>query len=851
MLPSLRKNKWIFLVFAFAFLVPSSTTAQNSTQPLIEVLKLTEKRFDVRFSYTHTNIENRDLVAPGSDLSLQETLTFLTAETGLKFRIIGSRYIAIYNAINSGDLSVCGTLINTQTGRPIEGATVLGVSAIVGTDASGFFQLDGISANETITISYFGFDIKRINGEELAQQEGCPLIFANISVNFLDTIVLENYITKGISKNADGSVSLSRQNFEILPSLVETDVLQIAQILPGIESADETAGNINIRGGKNDEVLVLWNDIRMYQTSHFFGLISALNPNLTNEVTIYKNGTHPRYGESTSGVISITSNDVVPEQVTGGAGINLISANLFAKIPVSETFAFNISGRTSINSGIGNPVYSEFFSRIFQNTVITNLNNNSEEGLRTANENFNFFDLSVKGIWDISEKDKLTYSFLGISNNLDFTELFVADTNSSSNQSTLDQSSNVNGIQWRRNWSEKFSSKINWHGSTYDLKESNREVNTDSTTAQRNELSENEVKLEATYRFTKNLFATAGFAYTKTELINSINEEVDNNTQLERNAYFLNGRWKSRDQNTLVSAGVRVSSYPTFNTHLVEPRFSLYQQLTKNLSLNISGEHKNQGVLQLTDLNNQFLGVENKRWILANNEDLPLLESEQISLGATFKKKQWTLTANAYYKKVDGISSSTQGFRNQFITAKAIGNYDAVGIELSVNKRTENLNVWLSYSFVESNYTFSELTPSSFPNNFAIRHSANVAATYSYRSFLFSLGSTYKTGNPFTAVDEGNEISFENNTPTLNFNAPNEATLDHYFRTDFSTAYTFKLDETFHGKINLALLNIFDRKNALDTYFRLQTDSDGAYLVSKVEQFSLGFTPNLSFQLLF
>jgi len=852
MSPYLRKTKCILVGLTLLFLFHNSVFAQTkNTTPLTEIIQSIEKRLNVRFSYTLATIKSQEIVAPNEEWDLQETLTYLKTRTALEFQVIGTRYIAIYTAASTGNLNICGTIINVQTGRPIQGVTVLSESAAVSTDEAGSFQMNGISRGEAITLAYLGFDIKRMQSDDFITETSCPLIFANISINFLDTVVVENYIAKGISKNADGSVSISRQNFEILPSLVETDVLQIAQMLPGVESADETAGNINIRGGKNDEVLLLWNNIRLYQSSHFFGLISALNPNLTNNVTIYKNGTHPKFGESTSGVISITSEENIPEQVKGGAGVNLISANLYAQIPVSETLAFNISGRTSINSGIGNPVYNQFYSRIFQNTIITNLDNNTELGLRSSNENFNFFDVSIKGIWDITEKDKLTYSYLGINNKLEFTELFVAENGSSSNQSTLKQSSNVNGVQWQRHWSPKLSTKFNWHASNYVLEESNRDVNTETTLAQENDLNESEFKLETTYRFSKNFLITAGFAYTDTNVGNKVDSIAISDNSLRRNAYFLNSRWKLNNENTILSAGARLTSYPSFNANILEPRLSIFQRLTNRWSITLSGEQKNQGVLQFTDVENPFLGVENKRWILANNGNLPIIESQQIALGATYKNSSWALHGNVYYKKVDDISAATQGFRNQLINATAIGNYEAKGAEFSIHKKSKALNAWLGYSLAESNYNFSELETPSFPNNFAIKHSVNLAATYNYRSFLFSLGSNYKTGNPYTTVVEGNEITMVDGEPIINFNSPNGDTLDSYFRTDFSAAYTFKLDETFSGKINLALLNIFDRKNALETYFRLQTNDDGEISVNKIEQFSLGFTPNISFQLLF
>jgi hypothetical protein len=46
------------------------------------------------------------------------------------------------------------------------------------------------------------------------------------------------------------------------------DVLQSIQALPGVESTNGIA-NINVRGGTNDQNLMLWDNIKMYHSGHF------------------------------------------------------------------------------------------------------------------------------------------------------------------------------------------------------------------------------------------------------------------------------------------------------------------------------------------------------------------------------------------------------------------------------------------------------------------------------------------------------------------------------------------------------------------------------------------------------
>ena len=118
----------------------------------------------------------------------------------------------------------------------------------------------------------------------------CETIYLTSKTEDLTEIILSSYLTNGINKIIDGSISINYKNFGAVPGLIETDVLQTIQALSGFQSIDETVSNINVRGGTHDQNLILWDGIKMYQAGHFFGLISALNPRITKRVTLIKNG---------------------------------------------------------------------------------------------------------------------------------------------------------------------------------------------------------------------------------------------------------------------------------------------------------------------------------------------------------------------------------------------------------------------------------------------------------------------------------------------------------------------------------------------------------------------------------
>ena len=846
------------IVLLFVFIFQSGLHAQKTSAkelPVISILKNTEKKFDLSFSYNKRDLKKIRCEVPSDTASLEQTLQAISRNCGLQFYRIDKRYIAVQ--VGSEPLiSVCGTLIDTATGAPLRNASVISQNTQTTTDSGGVFNIKAVTGDATISVYHLGFKVKELSAKELLSENDCPLVFIDQRFNYLPTVLLNSYLTKGISKNAEGSVSISNRNFEILPSLIDTDVIKIVQILPGIESFNETASDINIRGGNNDEVLLLWDGIRMYQSGHFFGLISAFNPNLTQDVTVYKNGTHPRFGESVSGVISMKSDNEIPEKVSGAASVDFISTQFYTKIPASERFALHFSGRTSINTGLGNPVYNQFFKRVFQNTVVTNFQTNSTEGLRSTDEAFNFYDINGKAIWELSNKDKLQYNFLTIFNKLQFTERITGETSLSKNVSELKQQTLVHGITWERDWNTKLSSKMVFNNVEYVNNGANQNVDTGQTQSQRNDVSESKLMMELFYTFNSDLSVNAGFQHTETDIENEtspfeVNEIFTTRDELVSNGFFINTKWKFFDKNSILTAGIRYTDYPDLRQQFFEPRLNFYQKINNEISVIASAEQKHQAIIKTVDIRNNLLGIENQRWIILGAGNTPILENNQIALGGTFEKDSWVVGVEGFYKKVDGVNTANQGFRNQLIDVETLGSYDVKGAELSVSKKTEKLDAWLSYTYLDNEYSFENLIPASFRSNYDITHTLSFAVSYRWKSLLFSLGSSYHSGIPYTTPVDGSAVVEENGDAVINFNTPNNATLQEFFRTDFSAAYTLPLDETFTGKLNIGLVNVFDRRNSLDSYYVLDEDQDGNVVLNRVEQFSLGFTPNISLKLIF
>lgn len=664
----------------------------------------------------------------------------------------------------------------------------------------------------------------------------------------LDEVYLTEYIASGISTNRNGQVTVKPKNFSILPGVTEPDVLLTIQALPGISSVNETVSNINIRGGTNDQNILLWDDIKMYQSGHFFGLISAFNPYFLKKIIVTKNGTSAQHGDGVSGMIQMDLDEHVNDSLIAGAGLNLIHVDGFGKVQLNKKMEVQVSARRAITDLLETPTYAIYFDRIFQDTDITN-NNQETNRTTTTNRDFYFYDVGAKFIYDISKTENLQVSFLNIFNDLSYTEEATLNNRQLAVNSGITQRNLATGLTYFREWNPAFSTQVQLYTSNYNLEATNFNIANNQRLFQENDLADSSIKFHTKYRIDENFTVESGYQFSEIGITNI--QDVSNpqfrserKDVMRNHALYSEVHYFSDSYRTMLTLGFRANQFGKIDKFRLEPRLSFRQQFSNYFSVLVLGEFKSQAISQVIDLQNDFLGVEKRRWTLANGTTVPLIESKQASVGVQFTKNNLLITAEAYVKDVDGITTRSQGFQNQFQFVNAVGSYTTYGIDFLFNKKWRDLNTWLSYSVSKNDYKFTSLNNgNSFPNNIDITHNLTLGATYSWNQFEFSLGSYFRTGIPNTTVGTPEVTNGE-----INYNAPNAATLENYFRTDFSSTYRFALSKKkkIYSKIGLSIWNIFDQQNVLNEYYNLDND-----VVSQIQNRALGITPNLSFRVEF
>ncbi|WP_142784681.1 TonB-dependent receptor domain-containing protein [Changchengzhania lutea] len=846
-----RINYFFTLFFLCAYF--SFGFQSQDKRPLLEIITEIEAKFDVKFSYSINDVDAILVNNFNETESLKSIIENLNNTTILNFKLLDDRYITVSTIDKK--ISICGVLITEKDQAPLFGASVLIANTTKGviTDIDGKFQLTNIPLNQKVIMSYLGFETLIFNAKDLwFKNNSCKTIVLHKKHEELNQVLISKFLTTGLQKRTDGTTVLNTEKFGILPGLTEPDILQSIQALPGVESVNESIANINVRGGTNDQNLILWDHIKMYHSGHFFGLISAYNPYLTDKVLVTKNGTSSEFSDGVSSTITMFTKDKLNQKISGGFGANLIHADAFLEIPLSKKLALHVSGRRSFTDVMSSPTYDNYFERSFQDSELTTNSNNISESNRMSD--FFFYDYTAKLLFDLNKNHKFRANIIGINNNLDYTESYQDDNGEiDSKTSNLKQENLGFGASWDAVWNDTFSTHFTSFYSQYNVDATDFRIETDQKLTQTNDVLETGLKFKTNYKINENLNFLNGYQFSEIGILNETTVSAPSYDKTKKDVllnHALFSEIEYKKNTTYLRLGVRGNYFQKFNKLLIEPRLNFRQNLSNQFAIKVQGEFKNQSANQKIDFQDDFLGVENRRWVLANEESVPISESKQASLGFEFNQNNWLLDVEGFYKHVDGITASNQGFYNNFQFLNAIGSYNAQGVEFLLNKTANKYSTWLSYTYSINDYKFGSFTPSIFPNNVDIRHSVSVAFNYDVLENLkVSVGGIWRSGQPYTKPVEGNETVQNGNNTNVNYDSPNSENLDDFIRLDASLSYNFNITDATYGFLRFGVLNILDRENSINRYYEVNPEDSNSTI--QIDNKSLGLTPNLSLRIKF
>ena len=824
---------------------------ESEKASLEEVIQYLEANHGFLFSYKNEDVENIEVNLPSESLPIDGFLTKILQKEKIQFEIVNDNYIiltkSISKSIEKEKILLCGKVIDEYSNAPLEFANVYieGTQEGSTTNKDGFFQFKvSPQPNDTLVISYVGYETQKVLAKDF-QNEPCQTIQLAY-FEFADgLIVIKEYLTDGIDLSENGvTTELQLNRIGALPGQVEPDVMKTIQFLPGIVSPDGSASNLNVRGGTSDQNLVLWEDIPMYHTAHYFGMISAFNPYIIEKASVYRGGFDADYGGRISSVIDLRSDDLDMTEHQFGAGVNLLNAFANGKVKLlKDKAALIFSFRNSYSQLWRTPTFESITRRIHQGVLFQA---SAERGFPPGlsfDDDFNFLDHNLKFSYRPSDKDEISFSWFYTKN--DFNSLITDDLVGRTQIDDLYMDNRGLSFSWKHDWTDRFSSQILGVGTDYgynydyELKTENEdEAYREGTKI--SEIKDQQIHLINSYTTKNDHTFKVGYLLNHFDVEFEIDRKGRNREDEEirsrdnTNLQVLYASFNTPNEKRMgTELGMRANYFPNIKERdgknkFIEPRLRVWYNLNDDLRLYGNTGKYYQFLSQLVILRGDDSSIETPVWTLAGEnvergKELPVLEAVQHQLGVVYKKQGWLLDVQAYLKNVNGLTSVATGFDQGIANDFLEGRAKIRGVDILLKKRWKPFTSWASFSLSRSDHFFDEFFDKEFSAPNDIRSVFHWVTQWNKGPWECSLGWRLTSGSPYSLL-ENFEIDITNQgqldlDPVVD-NSFNTERLPSQHQLDASVVYNIvPANKKWKTVVGLSLYNIYDQTNIYNRSF--------------------------------
>ncbi|MEO0552816.1 MAG: TonB-dependent receptor [Bacteroidota bacterium] len=849
-------------------------------KPLSQALNDLEKEYDLYFAFSRKELQGLPVTINAKNTPIDEFFKELLNDHQLSFERIEEKFISIKKPES---VFIRARVFDAITAESLPFATlkIKGTHLGAVADGNGYFNvIIPEPINAVLEFSFLGYSTAEFNVEEY--EAGISLEVAmESSSQELNEVLIKEYLNNGISTNNSSSrITIKPQEMEILPGLSERDIFLSTQILAGINSNDESAGGLNIRGSARDNTFIYWNNIPIYQPAHYFGNISSFIPSSIGEVNIYKNYIPVQYGGASAGLILADSRENMSD-TEFEAGVNMTHGDFYANLPLSDNkSSLMLAGRTSYNNLIATPTFNSISDKLFDGTLTQDIQQDLTEGNFEYNSRLTFSDINVRWVYEPVGSDKITVSALRSASVLDY--------NSSNDEDQSIQDHFVRNLgfntRWNHRWGEKFQTDLSVSLTDYQMEYSltnlrTEEDETDNDQQTRfNELRNLEIRWLNTLAIAPTHILDFGYQlnHMSTDLtIEETNFLEEDFSEIINSEGFVHSLFTNYEGKTKsgwhLGLGLRASSYETLNEVALDPQLRLSYELTNDILIKSTYGISHQHLSALLESEFSFSNTIERHWILADrNETVPLVINRQFVFGFLYDKKGWLVDTEFYSKDIEGIIA--RNFIPDLIEEDGLspGSEQIFGLDFTIRRKWKNFRSWLSYSFQDSSVELPELELNDFVSALNLRHQLQVSQTWKLNRYEFSLGFAIKTGVPFTNAegltfvdtpdpDDEPDDDFEEPEEEfepfyeIRYGETNANRLPVYRRLDFSVWYKFPKNTTakFNGELGISVLNVLNRKNLYSRAFTVDQDENENAAVFRNDRALLGFTPNVSVRIRF
>jgi len=832
-------------------------TIDFNNAPIADVIQKIEEKTKYRFNY------DPSIISPFSytgELPLDKMTSILNAiqiQTPLQFEQQDSTILVILPKPKMKQ--ICGYVYCESNEEPLGFANLylkFSKNGLV-TDEHGFFKTEiECYDNEPVLLSYVGYENKEIFINSFEDAD-CPTIHLNPKENLLNIgLIVKDYILPSVEEGkTNSSISLNYKRMTDEENFLDSDVFQNVQILPGVISFDESSSNLSIRGNDPGHCITRWENIQLYNTGHFFGMLSAINPYIVDEVQVYKSSFHPSLGNTIGGVVDISLSDKIAKKFSGGVGLDMTKAFSYLNTPfIKNKLSLQLSAQYSINNEwINSPTLNSYGKTVFQNTLLdedTQMKQKFEE--RTETE-IQFYDVQAKLNYKPNQKWSVNTSFFKSNDTFEYESTVEGPKIESDELITTNSTAIQTEVLFKPNLKSElkgfvsYSDYINTNGFSYKREEEDEPFDENKIL---NGIESYELGLQYQLKHHKHwrsdFSINAEYKYLFFDIKEQSffeDEDIDERDMDEPFFIHQDVNTNYANNNWMIDIGFRNTWFADINEFFFSPRANIQYKVGEAFKLKASAGWYYQFISQLTKFNREHIDNNPIWYINAYHRD-EVLQAKKISIGSIFKQGGWLVDVEAYLQKTNnlpGISTLINSER----PIDFFGEGFARGIDLMVHKKWKTLTLWTNYTLSKNEFTFTEINDEPFPTSNDSRHNLSLHSSYKYKNWQWAINYHFRTALPYTSIMDRNNMNPKGLPSQLN----NLRLPGNYSRLDAAISYNRSLfNKAIQFNTRLSILNLLDKENYESIEFRLlKSRNGGSTKPDKIENYLLGITPQLTF----
>jgi len=237
-------------------------------------------------------------------------------------------------------------------------------------------------------------------------------------------------------------MSVSRLNLDIVrraPAVLgEVDPLRSITLLPGVSRSSDASTAFSVRGGTNDQNLILLDGAVVYNPAHILGFLSVFNADAVADMTLYKGALPPRFGSRLSSVLDVRQREGNANEFSGSASLGILSSRLLLEGPLPKhKGSFLLAARRS---------YADIFLNFASDTLL-------------QNSRAYFYDLNAKATYPLGANGSLMASAYG-----------GRDLFSPSDDFEATWGNAVGTVRWDQIFAARLFSRLSYAASKYDFR---------------------------------------------------------------------------------------------------------------------------------------------------------------------------------------------------------------------------------------------------------------------------------------------------------------------------------------------------------------------------------------------